>query len=108
MLPVAVLHVVGGAVVPFHTDSDEEGWQEPVFGHDGEKGEEATNGLDHACTKEDQRQRKTKFNRKDIFISVLPSGSFSGNFRNRLNLVDKCQSKKDQTSAMRSTFEKKL
>lgn len=52
MLPVAVLHVVCGAVVPSDADSDEKSWQETVFGHDDEKGEEAASGLDHTCEEE--------------------------------------------------------
>lgn len=47
LLPVAVLQVVGGAVVPVEPDADEHGRQKTVFSHDDKVGEEAAESLDH-------------------------------------------------------------
>jgi len=49
LLPVAVLQVVVGAVVPVEPDADERGRQEAVLSHDDEVGEEAAESLDHPC-----------------------------------------------------------
>lgn len=49
LLPVAVLQVVGGAVVPVEPDADKHWWQETIFSHDDKVGEEPTKSLDHTC-----------------------------------------------------------
>lgn len=54
LLPVAVLQVVGGAIVPVEPDADEHGRQEAIFSHDDKIGEEPAKSLDHTCTR---RQR---------------------------------------------------
>lgn len=49
LLPVAVLQVVGGAIVPVEPDADEHGRQETIFSHDDKIGEEPAKSLDHTC-----------------------------------------------------------
>lgn len=48
LLPVAVLQVVVGAVVPVQPDTDEMPRQKTVFSHDDKIGEEAPKSLDHS------------------------------------------------------------
>ena len=54
LLPVAVLQVVCGAIVPVEPDADQHRRQKTIFSHDDEIGEEPAKSLDHTCR---QRQR---------------------------------------------------
>lgn len=49
LLPVAVLQVVCGAIVPVEPDADEHRRQKAIFSHDDKIGEEPTKSLDHTC-----------------------------------------------------------
>lgn len=56
LLPVTVLQVIDGAVVPVQPDAHQVAGQEAIFCQDHEVGKEAAESLDHSWSGEEMRR----------------------------------------------------